>query len=122
MDELFLALATTNDAWAEGAALYSVGGMFDVLRKAKLDERAEAIRATFAQRGEKVTEACITQAAHADSEYSQFLERHRVARVAWHALDAQRQYNRLQIVARMGEDADADELESYRVADAEARL
>lgn len=89
-DYIFQQLASSEDVWAKGAALYGVGGLLDASRKVTLSIRLLAIRDALP---EKITEKVLDAMAHADAEYIKWVDSHVVARAEWLALDAQR--NRL---------------------------
>lgn len=54
-------------------ALHGSFGKFDALRKQKLAAFAEIVRADYAEKGKKITEARIDQLAHAYPGYIQWL-------------------------------------------------
>lgn len=103
-DAILQNLASTEDEWARGASLYGRDGLFDALRKVLLDTTALQIRDS---KSEKVTEAWIAQAAHADKEYGVWLDGHVVTRANWLALDAKRSrwYAELKSIQARGFDA-----------------
>ena len=89
-DLLLQSLAETEDAHAEGAALYGPGGQFDHLRKSLL--AVIRLRVRDALDGKKVTGLAefIDDLAHADSGYTAFLNEHLIKQTQWRALDAER--------------------------------
>ncbi len=103
-DALLQQLADTEDEWSAGSAKYGPGGLFDALRKVYLDTRALQIRNAAT---EKMTEAAISTAAHADEDYSSWLEMSLVERAQWLALDAHRDriYMKLKVIISRGFDA-----------------
>lgn len=90
LDELLAELDKTEATWAEGAALYGPGGLFDAQRKAKLCVIGVELRDMLTKNGGKVTEASIDQMAHADDGYLKFLDEHERLRGDWLLLNAQR--------------------------------
>jgi len=58
---------------ADYRARYGAGGTFDALRKAELSQIAAELRARAVKDGVKVTEAGLSEAAHADPRYIGFI-------------------------------------------------
>lgn len=83
LDELLAELDKTERAWAEGAALYGPGGLFDAQRKAKLSTIGVELRDMLTKQGGKVTESAIDQMAHADEGYLKFLDTNERLRADW---------------------------------------
>lgn len=81
-DDLLQQLSATEDEWAQGAALFGPGGLFDANRKAKLSVIGLQIRDHRSESSEKTTEAMIEQLAHADDTYTDYLSEAVVARAA----------------------------------------
>jgi len=107
LDELLAELDESEAEWADGAALYGNGGMFNDKRKSLLSIIALRIRDERAGEGKKSTEDMIEQMAHADKEYVKFLDGHIGRRAKWLALDAHRdgivmRVNRGQAMLKIG--------------------
>lgn len=89
-EALFQQLADTHATWAVGAARYGPGGTWDALRKSKLALLSADIRDGYAERGERVTESRLEEAAHAHPDYVAWLDESTRDRALWLALDAER--------------------------------
>lgn len=89
-DVLLQKLSSTHEEWAAGAARFGPGGTFDAHRKSVLAVRSLQERDAAAGRGEKITEAKLDEAAHADEDYRAWLDGQTVKRAEWLTLDAKR--------------------------------
>jgi hypothetical protein len=90
VETLFQQLAESNGDWANGAALYGAGGLFDASRKARLSLIAAEIRDDYTEKKEKVTEAQITELSHAHPDYQKFISTSTIDRARWLLCDAER--------------------------------
>ncbi|MBA2684061.1 MAG: hypothetical protein H0U66_06195 [Gemmatimonadaceae bacterium] len=90
-DALVQQLAESEDAWADGSALYGPGGLFDNMRKSMLAVIKLRVRDTLGDRKLTGLADFIDDLAHADSGYRAFLDTHLVKQAEWRALDAGRQ-------------------------------
>ena len=86
-DELLQELASTEDEWAKGAALYGAGGLLDAQRKIILSADLLEIRDSLP---EKVTEKVLDAMGHGAPRYVAFVNAHVTGRAEWLALDAKR--------------------------------
>lgn len=78
---------------ADDFALWAGGGcVWEAERKALWCRIADAIRVTAKMHGEKMTEAAIEQAAHADAEYQTFIASARLSAAHYHAADKRLRY------------------------------
>jgi hypothetical protein len=103
-EALLQELASTEDAWAEGASLYGAGGLLDSQRKIILSVALLEIRDSLP---EKVTEKVLDAMGHTASEYKAFVNAHVVGRAQWLALDAKRTriYMEIKSIQARGYDA-----------------
>ncbi len=84
-------LSETEEDWAKGAALFGAGGFANDVRKKILSVVMLRIRDALLNSGDKApTEKVLDAMAHADKQYTQWLDRQVVARAEWLRLDAQR--------------------------------
>ncbi len=90
IDVLLSDLDNTEEEWADSAALFGAGGLFDAQRKAKLCTVAMEIRDMLFKQGGKATESLIDQMAHADKQYIEWLDDMQLRRAQWLAMDAHR--------------------------------
>lgn len=84
-------LASTEQKWAEGAALFGPFGLADNQRKIFLEKTGLEIRNSKLGANEKVTEAFLDQAAHADTEYAEYVTDMVLAKAQWLVLDQTRE-------------------------------
>jgi len=91
VDLLLHGLAETHEAWAHGAVLFGPGGMYPDQRKRFLAVVACRVRETWddAKHG-KYSEAALDRVAHADLEYTDWLDARECERAQWLFLNAQR--------------------------------
>jgi hypothetical protein len=75
------------DSGAQLAALYGSFGLWDNIRKQRVELAKVASRARLTEHGDKVTEAAVEQYAYADDEYRAFLERAEKDKIAWVRLE-----------------------------------
>jgi len=73
LDSLLDARATIVGKLADLRAMHGPFGKFDPMRKQKLAAFAEIVRADYAEKGKKITEARIDQLAHAHPQYVEWL-------------------------------------------------
>lgn len=103
-DALLQELASTEDEWAQSAALYGAGGLLDAQRKIILSTAMLEIRDSLP---EKVTEKVLDAMGHTAAEYTAFVNAHVVGRAQWLALDAKRSrlYVEIKSIQARGYDA-----------------
>lgn len=84
VEEIQAQLADTTDEWARGAALYGSFGFADHVRKKVLALAMLRIRNDFLNRGEKApTEKILDAMAHADRDYTRWLDQQVIDRANW---------------------------------------
>ena len=112
MDQLIRELDDIKEEWSEGGALFGAGGFANDVRKKVLSIVMLRIRDELISKGEKPpTEKVLEAMAHADRQYTEWLDRHVVKRAEWLKLDvkktqiemrANRGQSLLKIGARVG--------------------
>jgi hypothetical protein len=77
-------LEATTEKWAQGAALYGAGGFANDVRKKVLSLAMLRIRNDYLNRGEKApTEKVLDAMAHADKDYTRWLDQQVIDRAEW---------------------------------------
>ena len=89
LEELLAKRAALVGEAAPLRAKYGPGGTWDALRKATVSTIAMKLRAQATLKGDKVTEAALDQAAHADEAYGALITRATEERAALMILDDQ---------------------------------
>lgn len=98
VDILLQGLSETHDTWAKGAALFGPGGFANDQRKRLLSVVACRLRETWQESIHgKYSEAALDRLAHADTEYTGWLDRMELRRAEWLVLDAQRSSQRIKL-------------------------
>lgn len=91
LDELLAELDAEEDAWADGGALFDVGGFANDVRKSMLSVVLLRIRDEILSKGEKSpTEKVLEAMAHADKQYKEWLDRQTIRKAEWMKLNAKR--------------------------------
>ena len=106
-DALIQEYATVGARYRELWAKYGAGCMLDNKRKAYLSTLAAKIRVLAAEKGTKVTESFIEEAAHAHPDYAEWITEQELGRLAFQQceldLDMVREkIRRLDAVTRRG--------------------
>lgn len=88
IEEIQSQLEQTTEEWSKGAALYGSFGFAEHVRKKVLALALLRIRNLFLNRGEKApTEKILDAMAHADKDYTRWLDQQIIDRANWLRLD-----------------------------------
>jgi hypothetical protein len=91
MDKLLAEYDAIVEDWAEGGALFGAGGFANDIRKKVLSLVMLRIRDELIAKGEKPpTEKVLDALAHADKQYTEWLDRHVIKRAEWLKLDVEK--------------------------------